>query len=488
MANTGDCCAIIMAAGSGSRMTDLTNQCPKALLPVGRFPMIWYPIRSLEKAGFSDIVIITRKSWEKQMHSILSDKSVPILARLEIVSIPDSEDLGTADSLRRVAPKVKTTALVVSCDLISDCDLTDFMSVHRKHNSSITVMLSQLPTSIVAETLVPGFKSKQKNAASEKISIGFESNNEDHILFWRSQIDMDSEYLSLSKRFLDRFPCTRIQSKWTDCHVYMINKFVIEYLINRSDINSLQGELLPQVVKKQMSTLVKDKSHEEADMTTTEEADMTSADADNKPEKRKDLIDYVAGCEFDLTREANFLSLTSSNFGASPDSPQKDLIRCYAYRQTAGFCVRANTIAAYFEACKQIPRLMLQFLDNKSKGTMPPVPESTSIKPKSQVGADCLLGENVEIGEKVSIKKSVIGRHCKIDDKVKITNSIIMDHVTILESSNISNCIICDSAKIGDKCELNSCIVGQKQSISTMSKHANEALSSVTQMMEVALE
>lgn len=50
-----------------------------------------------------------------------------------------------------------------------------------------------------------------------------------------------------------------------------------------------------------------------------------------------------------------------------------------------------------------------------------------------QVGVDCLLGESVTIGEKVSIKKSVIGNHCKIGEKVKITNCVIMDHVNIQE-------------------------------------------------------
>ena len=51
-----------------------------------------------------------------------------------------------------------------------------------------------------------------------------------------------------------------------------------------------------------------------------------------------------------------------------------------------------------------------------------------------QVGKlDCMVDESVSIGEKVSVKKSVIGKHTTIGEKVKITNSVIMDHVTIKE-------------------------------------------------------
>ncbi|CAG5133501.1 unnamed protein product [Candidula unifasciata] len=480
MSNPGDWTAVIMAGGSGSRMTDLTNQCPKALLPVGRFPMIWYPIRSLEKAGFSDIIIITRQSWQDQIHSALSVDTGSIGARLEMVGIPDSEDWGTADSLRHIADRIRTTALFVSCDLISDCKLSDLMLIHRKYNSSLTVILSQLPSSILAETPVPGFKSKQKNSAAEKISIGFESSNMDHVLYWKAQIDMEDEFVFFTRKFLDRFPCTRLQSTWADCHAYLINKSVIRYLKERPNISSLQGELLPLVVQKQMSMYVRDRPKEDADM--------ASPGSDVRVGKKKDLVDFVAESESDLTNSVKFLSLTSDSFGLSEDSPQKDLVRCYAYRQTSGFCVRANTVAAYFEACKQMPRLIGTFWNNKKKEALLNVPESTTIKPKSQVGADCMLGESVTIGEKVSVKKSVIGKHCKIADKVRITNSVIMDHVTIQDSCNIINCIIADSANIGDKCELNNCIIGHNQSIPTMSKHTNEVVSNVSQMMEVFLE
>lgn len=44
--------AVLMAAGGGSRMTDLTYNTPKAMLPVGNRPLIWYPLNLLERVGF----------------------------------------------------------------------------------------------------------------------------------------------------------------------------------------------------------------------------------------------------------------------------------------------------------------------------------------------------------------------------------------------------------------------------------------------------
>lgn len=46
---------IIMAAGPGSRLAELTSKCPKAALLIGNRPMVWYPINMLEKAGFEGV-------------------------------------------------------------------------------------------------------------------------------------------------------------------------------------------------------------------------------------------------------------------------------------------------------------------------------------------------------------------------------------------------------------------------------------------------
>jgi glucose-1-phosphate thymidylyltransferase len=52
---------IILAGGSGSRLYPLTKVTNKHLLPVGRYPMINYPIARMKEAGIDDIMVVTGK-------------------------------------------------------------------------------------------------------------------------------------------------------------------------------------------------------------------------------------------------------------------------------------------------------------------------------------------------------------------------------------------------------------------------------------------
>jgi NDP-sugar pyrophosphorylase family protein len=49
----------------------------------------------------------------------------------------------------------------------------------------------------------------------------------------------------------------------------------------------------------------------------------------------------------------------------------------------------------------------------------------------TQVGAECLVGEETKISDKTTIKNCIIGSHCTIEEKVKLTNCIIMDRVVV---------------------------------------------------------
>ena len=50
---------VVLAGGTGSRLFPLTKVTNKHLLPVGREPMIFYPVKKLVEAGIKKILIVT---------------------------------------------------------------------------------------------------------------------------------------------------------------------------------------------------------------------------------------------------------------------------------------------------------------------------------------------------------------------------------------------------------------------------------------------
>ena len=50
---------VILAGGKGTRLAPLTEITNKHLLPVGREPMIWHPVRQMLSAGIRDMLIVT---------------------------------------------------------------------------------------------------------------------------------------------------------------------------------------------------------------------------------------------------------------------------------------------------------------------------------------------------------------------------------------------------------------------------------------------
>ncbi len=50
---------IILAGGQGTRLSPLTEVTNKHLLPVGKEPMIWHPVKQMVDVGITDILVIT---------------------------------------------------------------------------------------------------------------------------------------------------------------------------------------------------------------------------------------------------------------------------------------------------------------------------------------------------------------------------------------------------------------------------------------------
>mgnify|MGYP003986037899 CR=1 FL=1 len=66
---------VILAGGNGTRLLPLTEAINKHLLPVGREPMVFQPIRQLVEAGIDEILVVTGGNCPDGFLSLLKDGS-----------------------------------------------------------------------------------------------------------------------------------------------------------------------------------------------------------------------------------------------------------------------------------------------------------------------------------------------------------------------------------------------------------------------------
>ncbi|CRK96937.1 CLUMA_CG010346, isoform A [Clunio marinus] len=331
--------AVVLAAGHGTRFTDLLGNRPKCLLPVGPFPLIFYPLQLLQKYGFE---------------------------------APDS--------------------------------------------------------SIV----VPGPKAKHKQ---ERDLVGINSEN-DRLLFLASTSDFE-DVMTLPAHLLRSHGKISIHSGLVDAHIYLVKRWVVDYLAESDRFSTIKGELLPFIIKKQMSR----PAH-----TSKIEGHHTSEVGYDS----NDIFYHIKQDEIDR----KVLETNLNNFGRLKTSHDSELIRCFAYIAPASSIgIRVNTILGFCTANRKIFDIWESLCGNI------PLVSSNAIIKSTQM-TNCAVAENTTLSEKTSIKSTVFGVNCLVNEKTRISDSYIMNNVTIEERVVIENCIICDKAVIKKGSILKNCLVG----------------------------
>ncbi len=67
---------LVCAGGTATRLEELTRVTNKHLLPVGRWPMVYYPLQLLQRVGVREVLIVTGQSHAGDFIDLLGDGRV----------------------------------------------------------------------------------------------------------------------------------------------------------------------------------------------------------------------------------------------------------------------------------------------------------------------------------------------------------------------------------------------------------------------------
>ncbi len=134
---------IVLAGGTGSRLMPLTKVTNKHLLPVGRWPMIYHPIKKLAAAGIEEVLIVTGVEHMGDVVSLLGsgrEFGVRFTYKVQDEAGGIAQALGLAENFAGGAP-----VSVILGDNIFEHDLRHDVSQFLEQKSGARLLLKEVP-------------------------------------------------------------------------------------------------------------------------------------------------------------------------------------------------------------------------------------------------------------------------------------------------------------------------------------------------------
>ena len=126
---------VLMAGGRGQRLYPLTKDVPKPMLPIGGVPLLEIILRGLSAQGFVNVYISVNYLAEVIMDHVGDGKSLG----LNVQYIHEDKPLGTAGALATLHGKITEPFIVMNSDLLTQVNLREMLSFHRKEGAKGTV-------------------------------------------------------------------------------------------------------------------------------------------------------------------------------------------------------------------------------------------------------------------------------------------------------------------------------------------------------------
>lgn len=134
--------AVILAAGRGTRLGELSQKRSKAMQPVIGEPMVGRALQELQACGIERFVVVHQPGDQE----LLRYFEAPRWSSLEIELVPQPEQLGSAHAMQLAAHKIHSDFLLTACDnLFQPDELKEFISSWRSRDE-LNGLMALIPT------------------------------------------------------------------------------------------------------------------------------------------------------------------------------------------------------------------------------------------------------------------------------------------------------------------------------------------------------
>ena len=220
---------IILAGGTGSRLFPLTKVTNKHLLPVGKEPMIFHPVKKLTGAGIEEILIVTGVDHMGDVVNLLGsgkDFSCRFTYKVQDEAGGIAQALGLAENFAG-----EDLTCVILGDNIFQDSIAPYVQAFEAQGNGARLLLKQVhdPQRYgVAEVVgakVVGIEEKPKAPKSDLAVVGiyfYDAQVFDVIRTLRPSGRGELEITDVNNHYLrmGALQCDRLQGWWTDAGTF----------------------------------------------------------------------------------------------------------------------------------------------------------------------------------------------------------------------------------------------------------------------------
>ncbi|KAK2058623.1 hypothetical protein LY76DRAFT_605377 [Colletotrichum caudatum] len=481
----------LVLCGPGSSFPTFTSnpdENPKALLPIANRPMVWYPVDFCYRLGITNITLICPASAEQALTTALNTNPYLTALPLPRPGILAPKDLdqttGTAEILRlpEVKELVTSDFVVLPCDLIceipaekllqawmvSGASMSDLLGAPKFSTSNSNPFSGGLgvwyetktatpvkgeETDFIAVTpATPSHVSPPKGSLLPNLSTLVYSMPTDSL----KDLAEERKGLPIRHGLMRRHPRLRMLTTHRDAHLYILPKWIMDFVEKNDRLENIGEDVIGWWAKAGWQTGLAEKlrldevlrkDDEDDDGDSLQEGATSPQDDDPeelRPHRNTEISSHADSRNYDdaKTRGAE-LKVPPMMAYVHPSQPDALMVRRV---DTAQLLLNVSLQLAKVPSVEETGGDAVSPFAHAKKVAYP-----EGVKGRTTITkADSLVGENVTVEEKVSVKESVIGAGCQLNEGAKLSQCLLMEGAVVGKNCKLTRCILGKRCVIGD--------------------------------------